>query len=310
MNKHQMWDAQAGYGFVVSQTSHIETQVNETVYPDIQYANLIPVDTSAHPFARTVTYYSGDIFGAAKWINGNSDDMPLAGTERTKFETPVYTAGIGYAYGWLEINEAMMLGRNLPADDARAARRAYEEFVDYSALYGDTEKNLQGLYNNSAVTPGSATWGDWFGSNSDESQILADINNAIIGIGTDTLWTAMADTVLMPFEKFSPLASTRLGDTGSTIFEFLQKSNVYTAMTNKPLNIRGVRGLSTAGVGSTGRMITYRKSPDVLKLHIPMPHRFLPAWQAGPLRVEVPGVFRLGGLDIRRPKEVRYTDGI
>ncbi|MGC3519534.1 major capsid family protein [Pseudomonas aeruginosa] len=28
------------------------------------------------------------------------------------------------------------------------------------------------------------------------------------------------------------------------------------------------------------------------------------------MRWEVPGIFRLGGVDIRRPAEVRYTDGI
>lgn len=57
-------------------------------------------------------------------------------------------------------------------------------------------------------------------------------------------------------------------------------------------------------------MIAYRKDPQVLKAHIPMPHRFLPVYQDGPLHWVVPGVFRLGGLDIRRPKEVRYIDGI
>jgi hypothetical protein len=48
----------------------------------------------------------------------------------------------------------------------------------------------------------------------------------------------------------------------------------------------------------------------VLKMHIPMPHRFLPVWQTGPMFYEVPGIFRLGGLEIRRPKAVRYVDGI
>jgi hypothetical protein len=81
-------------------------------------------------------------------------------------------------------------------------------------------------------------------------------------------------------------------------------------MTGKPLSIFGVRGLETAGAGSTQRMIAYRKDPGVLKLHIPMPHQFMPVFQKGPLRWEVPGVFRLGGLDIRRPAEVKYRDNI
>jgi hypothetical protein len=48
----------------------------------------------------------------------------------------------------------------------------------------------------------------------------------------------------------------------------------------------------------------------VLKIHIPMPHRFLPVWQTGPMKYDVPGIFRLGGLEIRRPKAVRYVDGV
>ena len=57
-------------------------------------------------------------------------------------------------------------------------------------------------------------------------------------------------------------------------------------------------------------MVAYRRSPEVLKMHVPMPFRFLPAWQVGPILFEVPGIFRLGGVDIRRPKSVRYLDGI
>ncbi|MFH0083619.1 major capsid family protein, partial [Pseudomonas aeruginosa] len=95
-----------------------------------------------------------------------------------------------------------------------------------------------------------------------------------------------------------------------SILTYLQRNNVYTAQTGRPLMIKGLNGLDTAGAGGTARMISYRRDPSVLKMHIPMPHRFLQVYQAGPIRWEVPGIFRLGGVDIRRPAEVRYTDGI
>lgn len=41
-----------------------------------------------------------------------------------------------------------------------------------------------------------------------------------------------------------------------------------------------------------------------------MPHRFLPVWQTGPMWFDVPGIFRFGGLEIRRPGAARYVDGI
>ena len=304
------YDAQAALGFLINQTSYIEQQVNEIVYPDIQYPELIPVDTSAGEFAKSVTYYSSDKYGEANWINGNSDDIPLAGTEKTKFQTPVYTAAIGYSFGWEEVNQAMLLGRNLQADDAAAARRAYEEMVDRVAVLGDSRKGFQGLINNSSVNAASATNGDWGGTGTTSDQVLEDVNNALLAVGSSTLYTSIADTLLLSFGKMNFLATTRLGDTERTLLSFLRENNTYTAMTGRPLTIRGVRGLGTAGVGGTERMIAYRRDPSVLKLHIPMPHRFLPVHQAGPLRWEVPGVFRLGGLDIRRPLEVKYRDGI
>lgn len=266
------YDAQAALGFLINQTSYIEQQVNEIVYPDIQYPQLIPVDTSAGEFAKSVTYYSADKYGEANWINGNSDDIPLAGTEMTKFQTPVYTAAIGYSFGWEEVNQAMLLGRNLQADDAAAARRAYEEMVDRVAILGDSRKGFQGLINNSSVNAASATNGDWGGTGTTSDHVLEDVNNALLAVGSSTLYTSIADTLLLSFGKMNFLATTRLGDTERTLLSFLRENNTYTAMTGRPLTIRGVRGLETAGVGATERMIAYRRDPSVLKLHLPMPH--------------------------------------
>ncbi len=305
----RMLDAQQALGFVTSQTSYIETEVNKIVYADIQYPALVPVDTSAPDWIKSVTYYSGDMYGKADWINGNADDVPKAGTERTKFETGVYTAGIGYGYGLEEISQASMLGINLSSDDAAAARRAYEEVVERVALLGDASKGFQGLFNNSAVTAGSATTGNW--ATATPAQILGDVNNALTGIGTGTLWTRLANTLLLPQESYNILATRMVSDLATeTILSWLLRNNVYTAQTGQPLLIRGQIGLSTAGSGSTKRMVAYFRDPSVLKMHIPMPHRFLPVYQSGPLRWDVPGIFRLGGLDIRAPKQVSYTDGL
>lgn len=305
-----LFDAQSALAFVMAQASIIELQVNATVYPEIQYPGLIPVDTSGSEFATSATYFSSDRHGAAGWINGNADDIPKAGTTRNKLETPVYTAGIGYGWGWEEIGRAQLLGINLANDDAMAARRAAEEMIDRVALEGDTEKGFEGLYDNSAVTPYAATTGNWGSATGD--QIAADINNALANVFNGTNTTALADTLLLPWTKWNLIATKRMDANGSpdTVLEYIRRRNILTAQTGRPLTIRGVRNLDTAGVSGAARMIAYRRDPMVLKLHLPMPHRFLPVYQSGPLRWDVPGVFRLGGLDIRRPKEVVYVDGL
>lgn len=312
--RNYMVDAQQALGFLTSQTSSIETQVYEIQYPDIQYPNLIPVDTSANEWAKSVTFFSVDKVGKAGWFHHYAKDVHVADVERSKFEVAIEMADIGYRYTLEELGVAMMVpGTNLTAERAAAARRAYEEFVDNIAFRGDSTKNLSGLLNYPGVTivnaaevsGGNTDWDD-----KDADQILKDINDALTGVYVGSLTVEMADTILMPVAALTLLASKRVGDTERTVLNFLLENNVYTFQTGRPLTIRGVRGLETAGVGGVGRMVVYRRDPTVLKFHLPMPHRFLPIWQTGPMIFDIPGIFRLGGVEVRRPGAVRYVDGI
>lgn len=303
-------DAQSALGFVVAQTSIIEPTVYQTVYADIQYRGIVPVDTSGSEFATSVTYYSADQYGKADWINGNADDIPKAGTTRAKFETPVYTAGIGYGYGWEEIGRARMLGINLPSEDAMAARRAAEEMVDRVVFNGDAGKGFTGLFNAAGVTPVAATNGDWL-TTATPDEILADLNQGLMNVWNGTANTSMADTVLLPFAHYAKIATTpRSATSDLTILEYWLRSNIYTLQTGRPITVRAIRGLETAGAGGVARAVYYRNDRNVLVLHMPQPHRFLPVWQSGPLRWDVPGVMRLGGLDVRLPRNVVLQDGI
>ncbi|WP_258873513.1 DUF2184 domain-containing protein [Xanthomonas campestris] len=315
MRAHPLFDAQVVMGFVVSQTTIIEPGVYRTVYPDIQYRDLIPVDTSGSEFATSVTYYSQDQYGKADWINGNADDIPKAGTNRSQFQTGVHTAGIGYGYGWEEVGRAQLLGINLPNEDAAAARRASEEMVDRVALLGDANKGFTGLFNAAGVTPSAAPTGAWgtlqAAGTATSDQIVADMNSALLNVFNGTNTTAIADRLLLPWSKFMLISTKKMSDySDMTILQYFLANNVYTATTGQQLTVRGLRGLDNAGVGNVARMVAYRYDANVLKLHMPMPHRFLPVYQSGPLRWDVPGVMRLGGLDVRLPKQVVYVDGI
>lgn len=305
---------QAGLGFVISQLTHIEREVNEVKYPTVQYPELIPVDTSAPEWAPTVTYYSSDKTGQAQFIDSAGMDIPNAEIKREKFTTAVHMAGIGYHYTLEEINQAAMLGMSLPNEKAMSARRAAEEFIDTIALTGDSSVNFTGLLNNASVdvenVPNDGTGSSRLFTAKTATLILRDLNEALTEIHTESKTTEMADTLLLPWETLHYLSTTeRASGSDMTILEFFRRNNVYTLTTNNPLMIRGVRGLETAGDSSTKRMIAYHRDPSVLKLHMPMPHRFMAPFQKSAMQVEVPGIFRLGGLDIRRPGAVRYRDG-
>jgi len=312
----QIIDASQALSFLTQQAAHIETEVYRIKMPEIQYPGLVFVDTSAGEWAKSVEFMSLETVGKADWFHAQSNDMPRADIAMSKFETTVAMAGIGYGYDLAEIGYAQRVRVDLSAERAIAARRAAEEFMEGVVLIGDSRKGWLGLINNTAVTPttaaadgagGLTTWASKTGD-----QIARDINNKLSIINSSTLGVEYADTLLLPIDQYNLLSTKRLGTNGEmiTVMEWIMKYNVYTATTGLPLTIRVVRQLSTAGGSSSARMVAYRRDPSVVKLHMPMTHRFLPVWQTGPLRFDVPGIFRTGGVDIRRPGAFAYLDGI
>jgi len=304
---------QQAFSFLLSQLTYIESQMWETKYPAITYQDFVPVDYSAPEWIKTVTYMTKDGTGKAKFMSGSAEDFPLVGLTRDKLETNVEMAGIGYDYTIEELEQSRMLGIPLTADKAAFARRAYEELCEDVAYVGDATKNWKGLFNNADVTAtnvvagvGGVTW-----VLKTPNEILKDVNTALTGIWTTTLGIAIADTLLLPMAQYADIATRRLSDTSDrTVLSWILENNIYTLTTGQRLTIRANRFLTTAGAGGTARMVAYRKSPEVVKMHIPMRLRFLQPQGPFGMRFQVPGIFRLGGVDVRLPKEIRYYDGI
>lgn len=312
---------QAQFGFVVNQAYSINQQVYSIRYPDLDFARLVYVDSSAPEWTPGIITFMSDTVGKAGWYSGAAKDVPRADATMDKSEVRVHMAAVGYGYNSEEVGQAQLLGMNLPTTKAEAARRAYVEFMWNITLTGDTTKNLFGLGNQSGVTTGTApadgtgsvtTWFDGNGvATKTPAQIVRDINAVLTGVFTGSLTVEMADTVLLPYSTISYLGSTPMSSTNSeTILSFILRTNIYTQMTGQPLTIRGVLGLDTQGAGGTKRMVAYANRQDVVKLHLPMPHRFLPVYQDGPMSYQVPGVFRTAGVEVLRTGAFRYLDGI
>jgi len=188
-------------------------------------------------------------------------------------------------------------------------------------IAGDSTKGLLGLGNQTGVTSGAVAANgtgtpntNWFDAGGNltktPAQIIADINGGLTGVFTGSNTVEMADTILLPYSTIALLASTPMSSTNSeTIMSFIMRTNILTVMTGQQLTIRGVLGLDTLGTGGTKLMVIYANRQDVVKLHLPMPHRFFPVYQDGPFNFEVPGAFRTGGVETLRPGAFRYLYG-
>jgi hypothetical protein len=140
--------------------------------------------------------------------------------------------------------------------------------------------------------------------------ILQSVNGILTNIWQSSLTVEMGDTLLLPLSVTTLLSMTQLPNTTMNLAEWIKKNNLFTQETGGELLMRGVRGLDSASASGGGRAIAYRKDPEVIKMHMPMTHRFLPVWQTGPIVFDVPGIFRIAGMEIRRPGAMRYLDGV
>lgn len=300
--------------FMQTAQNYIEPQVYARQYPDFQYRELVPVDNSAPDWTTRVDFFSmGDDVGEAREFAPDGDDVPFVDFQLDKGDSRVHMAAIGYRYNIQELEHARAYGLRLETDRADAARRKYEVFVENAAFLGRPKLGLTGLANSASVTTiatvngasGTATW-----RTKTPDEITNDVNRLLSAVFIGSNGIEMADTLLLPQDSYEYISTKRLDPTMSTtILEHIQRVNVYTARTGRPLTIRSVFGLETAGAGNSGRAVAYRRDPAVVKMHIPMALRWLQA-QIRLLKVEIPGIFRLGGVEIRRPGAMRYLDGI
>lgn len=309
-------DAQTAMAFAINQASKINPRVYQMKYAPIRYRGLVPVNTEGPEWIKSITYMSMDQVGQADWVSGSADDIPLVDLMQTKTETTVSMAGIGYGWSLEELSQAQYLGFDLNSRKAMAARRASEEHIDKVAFVGDAAKGFYGVVNQPGVTAidaaASGVGSSTAFADKTPGQILADFNLLLSGQFTTTHGAEMSDTMLLPYTQYHDLATRPLSDydMGTTVLDWILRNNVFTVETGRTLTIRGMRDLEGRGDGGTDRMVAYRNDEEVFRLNMPMPYRFLPVFQTGPMRWDVPGIFRLGGVDVSLPEAMRYMDGI
>jgi hypothetical protein len=298
----KMLDAPIALGHVIAQQSHIESQVVRRQYPQFRYRERVFVDTTPNPYAASVTFFQQDQVGQAKFINGKGDDIPLVDILRNKFEQGVLDAGVGYSFSFTEIGQAQMLGMNLSAEGAMAARDAFEYLVDAVAHTGNTALGIEGLFNTTGITSVAAAQTIALAN---PDQILATFNSNITAIWANSKGIDLPDTVVMPIAQYGDIATRRLGagDGSMTVLDYIKAKNVYTAQTGRELTIEASHYITN------NRMVIYRNVPEVVKMYMPMPLQFMPP-QARGLQVDVYGMFRFAPLNIRRPGAMRYVTGL
>lgn len=303
------YDAATGLAFVLSQLTSIESKVFERKYKAITYPAIIPISTEAGEWAESVTYFYMDGRAVAKFVGTKSLNVPIAEIGTEKVTVPVELAATGYEYSDEEIRQAIQMQRSLPAEKGSVARRAVEEHTQDVAMNGDATHNLPGFIDNTNVTsavvvdPGSGT--EFV--NKTPNQIIFDVNDFMGDIFVDTLQVERPGRLLLPTAQWNYMAGTPRSDTSdTTILAWLVANSPYLSSENDVIPTPELAG---AGAGGTDRMMAYDFDRDKVVMHIPMPLRFTEPQRKG-RGFEVPGEYKIGGVEFRYPGSARYADGI
>ncbi|EKT4542727.1 DUF2184 domain-containing protein [Pseudomonas putida] len=314
MNRFE--DAQAALPFVIAQGRNIETRVYQRRYPAFNYAAHVPVVTEGQPWAIGTTFFTVDTAGEAKFLSGAGTDMPFNQVTRDQASHDFAMIGSGWEWNLEEINQAALYGVNLNDTKAMSAADKVERLLNDIAMRGSTEKNWTGLLNSTIVARTDAaatgTGSSTFWANKTVDQILADINGVLSSVRTNTSEVEWADTLRMPPDAFRDLATRRMGagDGFMTVLEFIRRNNIYTAETGQALDIQPLREARNASQDGGGRLVAYRKDPEVVRFHLPMPRRVLAPRQKSIMGFETGIIARTGGTEIRLPGAFAYLDEI
>lgn len=305
---------EAAMSFLVTQRTHIEPQLYEIKYPDVTYAEILPVDTSAPEWAPIVAVQSADIRGELEFAGPNSNDDNRADVGYAFGTQPIQTARLGYGYSLEEIQQAMLMGRDLSADKARATMRIFEQGLNKLAYLGNSAAGYEGLLNNSSVpsdNPGT-TIASLIAAATDVAgaqAIITFFQGALNTVYVDqTNTTFMPTHILLPPEQYTSLASTIVPFGGNlTMLNYLEQNLLSGRQRVQIIPEISLRG---AGAGSTDRMMVYTRTMEAAKFHLPMGPRFLDPYRDSGTSWFIPGLTRTGGTEIRVPAAHTYIDGV
>ncbi|NTJ00345.1 DUF2184 domain-containing protein [Agrobacterium rhizogenes] len=309
-------DAQAAMPFVIAQGRNIETRIYQRRYPTFNYGLHVPVVTEGNEWAIGTTFFTVDTAGEAKFLSGAGTDMPFNQATKDMASHDFAMIGSGWEWNIEEVNQAALYNIDLNGTKALSAADKVERLLNSVAMVGSTEKNWTGFVNATGVSrvdvAADGTGASTFWSAKTVDQILRDVNSLLSGIRENTSEVEWADSLRLPPEAFRDIATRRMGagDGFLTVLEYIRRNNVYTAETGQPLDIQPLRELATASQDGGGRMVVYRRDPEVLRFHLPMPRRVLQPRQKSIMGFETGIIARTGGTEVRLPGAMAYGDEI
>ena len=303
-----------GMGFYISQLANLEAKIYEAKYTNINFQEMVPVNTSVPEYVDSWDYISYDAVTLGKFIGSSADDLPSVQASANKTSVPIGYAGNSFDYSLDELRKTQQMRMPIDTIKGRAAFRGSQEHSQRVAYFGDAPRKMTGLFNNPNLATDNSTV-NWATATGQE--IVADMNSLLIEVWINSANTHVANAFALDSARYAQISSQRMDSgTDTTILEFFKKNNLYTTMTGAELRIFPRLQLSASVLAANGvsnggkdRMMAYELNDDNLGMVNPIPWRPL-APQMKNLTVIVPGEYKISGTEFRFPFSAAYRDHI
>ena len=305
--------------FAIDQRAIIEAETSKIDYPDVNYDRVIYIDYGQDEWADTVVRRIKDVRGTMKWGSPSNNDIPRVGVAYTMKSYEVYKREIGIQYDQEELIRASQAGHNLSSDKDEAAREISQQDLDIIAMFGNTNKGMEGFFTSSLVPRITAKT---------SIQALCEAVTLTGGIqqAINFFWGPMqqvslnqtktiykAEGIALSERDYGWLKATHIPASNDTLLRFLEdKLNIlfvpfwYLDHTMMPLaDDPTIQHIALAN----DIMMVFRYDRKCCRFHLPMPFRFGPTYmERGGAVVKQDGMFRTGGTEFRIPMAFLYVD--
>ena len=253
----------------------------------------------------------------AKIIDNYSTDLPRADVNGKPSSAFVKSIGSSYGYSAQEMRASRMAGKNLDSRKAESAHYQIDAAINRIAWAGDANHKLLGVLSASQNIPlftitngtisGQTSW-----VNKDADEIIQDVSNMYAQISKTTKNVERPDTMVLPTNVYTSLAMKRVGDTGVTVLEYIQKHAPYLKEITAAAELNDASVETNpyaAAANGQGVALLFTNDRDQLEINNPMSYLQYPV-QVRNLETIVPCEARTAGVIVYYPMSALIAVGV
>ena len=300
---------------ITSVFDQVEAGFYDALYPEILWRGMIPegsIKTDINPGAQNHVYRSRDIKGMGQFVNGDVKNIPRVGQNLGQVTVPILDAAVGATLTDAEARRYQFGYQTALAQDyGEIMKKAADYHIERTFFFGNAAAGFESFLDYSTVSkiPVSAAW-----DISDPAQMVADVNDWLTTVWTNSKTIHLPDTVFLPPAQFSLLTTAYVIGAGAvgvamSAMEYLKKNNIYTANTGKELNIKALRYLEGAGVAGADRAIVMEWNERNFVMPFPLAYQLAQPVPIA-LGVDIFAEYIFGSFNVRYPSSMTYADGI